>query len=255
MDMPAPSLEGKTLFVTGGNDGIGLVTASLFATLGANVAILGRRQDKNQQALQALKAISPNCLAFTADVLDEQGVKAALTQTAEAFGGLDFAFNNAGVEQQPKPLTAQTDDEYHYLMDINVKGAWLCMKQQIPLLLANGGGCIVNNSSASGITGTPMLPLYSASKHALQGLTKSIALEYASRNIRVNAVCPGAIATDTYHQFVGQDAQLKASIESRFPMQRVGEPQEVARAVLYLCRDATFTTGASLMIDGGRTAQ
>lgn len=255
VDMSDYSVEGKTLFITGGNDGIGLVTAKIFAGLGANVVIVGRREEKNQQALQQLKEISENCLAFTLDVLDETKLKQSLDDTCKQFGGLDYAFNNAGVEQDPKPLILQSDEEYHYVMDVNVKGVWLCMKLQIPLLLANGGGCIVNNSSASGITGTPMLPLYSASKHAVMGLTKSIALEYADQNVRINAVCPGAIATDTYHKFVGQDAQLKEMIEAKFPMKRVGEVEEVARAVLYLCRDATFTTGASLMIDGGRTAQ
>lgn len=253
--MDEQTLKGKTLFVTGGNDGIGLVTASLFAGLGANVAILGRRAEKNQQALAVLQEISPHCLAFTADVLDEEKLQQALAASCEHFGGLDYAFNNAGIEQQPQALTAQSGDEFDRIMGINAKGVWLCMKLQIPLMLAGGGGAIVNNSSASGITGTRKLPIYSASKHAVQGLTKSVALEYADQNIRINAVCPGATATEHYQQFVSKDAQLKASIESMFPMQRVAEPEEVARAVLYLCRDATFTTGASLMIDGGRTAQ
>ncbi len=253
--MDAKTLEGKTLYVTGGNDGIGLVTARLFAELGANVAFIGRRPEKNQQALAQLLEISPNCVAFTADVLDEAALQQSLSETCARFGGLDYAFNNAGIEQSPQPLTAQSSDEFDRIMGINAKGVWLCMKLQIPLMLANGGGAIVNNSSASGITGTRMLPIYSASKHAVQGLTKSVALEYAGQNIRINAVCPGATATDHYAQFVNKDPQFKASIESMFPMQRVAEPEEVAQAVLYLCRDATFTTGASLMIDGGRTAQ
>lgn len=249
------SLKGKTLFVTGGNDGIGLVTAKMFAELGANVAFLGRRADKNQQALEQLHEISPNCIAFTADVLDEEKLKQALEETSNQFGGLDYAFNNAGVEQSPKPLQLQTADEYQYVMDINVKGVWLCMKLEMPLLLENGGGCIVNNASTSGITGTKMLPVYSASKHAVLGLTKSVALEFADQNIRVNAVCPSATATEHYQRFVAQDAQLKADIESMFPMKRIAEVDEVAKAVLYLFRDATFSTGASLIVDGGRTAR
>jgi NAD(P)-dependent dehydrogenase (short-subunit alcohol dehydrogenase family) len=249
------TLEGKTLFVTGGNDGIGLVTAKLFAELGANVAILGRREEQNRQALEALQRISKNCLAFTADVLDETRLSQALDVTSRKFGGLDYAFNNAGVEQTPKPLQSQTADEFQRVMDINVKGVWLCMKLQIPFLLENGGGCIVNNASASGITGTKLLPIYSASKHAVLGLTKSVALEFADQNVRVNAVCPGATATEHYQQFVSQDAQLKTDIENMFPMKRIAEVEEVAKAALYLFRDATFTTGASLMVDGGRTAQ
>lgn len=249
------SVEGKTLFVTGGNDGIGLVTAKLFAELGANVVILGRRDDKNSEALEALQKISPNCIAFTADVLDACKLEQALQSTKDTFGGLDYAFNNAGVEQNPKPLQSQTMDDYHYVMDINVKGVWLCMKLQMPYLLENGGGCIVNNASASGITGTRMMPVYSASKHAVLGLTKSVALEFADQNVRVNAVCPSATATEHYQRFVAQDAQLKADIEAMFPMKRIAEVDEVAKAVLYLFRDATFTTGASLIVDGGRTAQ
>lgn len=249
------SVDGKTLFVTGGNDGIGLVTAKLFAELGANVAILGRRDDKNEEALAALHKISPNCIAFTADVLDESRLKKALDTTNSRFGGLDYAFNNAGIEQNPKPLQSQTMDEYHSIMDVNVKGVWLCMKLQIPLLLENGGGCIVNNASASGITGTKMMPVYSASKHAVLGLTKSVALEFADQNVRVNAVCPSATATEHYQRFVAQDAQLKSDIEAMFPMKRIAEVEEIALAVLYLFRDATFTTGASLIVDGGRTAQ
>jgi NAD(P)-dependent dehydrogenase (short-subunit alcohol dehydrogenase family) len=249
------SLHNKTIFITGGNDGIGFETARLFATLGANVAILGRRAEKNAEALAALRQLSDHCVAYTCDVLDEVSMRAALADCCQRFSGLDYAFNNAGVEQAPMPLTMQDDALYYRVMDINVKGVWLCMKLQIPLLLARGGGAIVNNSSASGITGTKMLPLYSASKHAVQGLTKSVALEYAAQGIRVNSVCPGAIATETYHQFVGQDADLKATIEGSFPMQRVGTADEVARAVLYLCRDATFATGSALMMDGGRTAQ
>ena len=238
-----------------GNDGIGLVTAKLFAELGANVAILGRREEKNCQALEALQRISNNCLAFTADVLDEKRLGQALDATNRKFGGLDYAFNNAGVEQTPKPLQSQTADEFQRVMDINVKGVWLCMKLQIPFLLENGGGSIVNNASASGITGTKLLPIYSASKHAVLGLTKSVALEFADQNVRVNAVCPSATATEHYHRFVAQDAQLKTDIENMFPMKRIAEVEEVAKAVLYLFRDATFTTGASLMIDGGRTAR
>ncbi|MFA4835844.1 MAG: SDR family oxidoreductase, partial [Dehalococcoidia bacterium] len=179
----------------------------------------------------------------------------AVAETFKAFGSLHYAFNNAGVEQVPKPLPDQTEAEYYAVFDVNVKGVWLCMKHEIPYMLKSGGGSIVNNSSASGHTGTMMIPLYSAAKHALLGLTKSIALEYAKQNIRVNAVCPGAIQTGAYEQFVGRDPVMKAAIENAHPMGRVGLSEEVALAVLYLCRDATFTTGSSLMMDGGRTAQ
>jgi NAD(P)-dependent dehydrogenase (short-subunit alcohol dehydrogenase family) len=132
---------------------------------------------------------------------------------------------------------------------------WLCMKHEIPLMLKSGGGAIVNDSSASGLHGTRMLPLYSAAKHAVLGLTKSVALEYAKQGIRVNAVCPGAVSTPGYEKFVARDAAMKAAIENVHPMGRVGRAEEVAAAVMYLCRDATFTTGSWILTDGGRMAQ
>lgn len=245
----------KTIFITGGNDSIGLATALLFSQHGANVAIMGRRAEKNKEAKALIESKGGKCFSFTGDVSCEDDIKNALFQTFEAFGSLHYAFNNAGVEQVPKALTDQTEAEYYSVFDVNVKGVWLCMKHEVPYMLKSGGGCIVNNSSASGLTGTRMIPLYSAAKHAVLGLTKTIALDYAKQNIRVNAVCPGAIATHAWEQFGGRDPVMKAAIESSFPMGRVGLCEEVATAVLYLCRDATFTTGASLLMDGGRTAQ
>ncbi|MDD5095620.1 MAG: glucose 1-dehydrogenase [Dehalococcoidia bacterium] len=248
-------MKGKTIFITGGNDGIGVVTARLFSRHGANVAIMARREEKNKTAREDIEKEGGKCIAYTGDVSKESDVKAALAETFNHFGSLDYAFNNACIEQIPKPLTDQTEEEYYALFDISVKGVWLCMKHEVPYMLKSGGGSIVNNSSASGITGGMRIPLYSAAKHALLGLTKSVALEYAKQNIRVNAVCPGAISTPTYERFVERDPVMKATIENLFPMGRVGTSEEVALAVLYLCRDATFTTGASLVMDGGRTAQ
>ena len=248
-------MKGKTIFITGGNDGIGLETARLFADLGADVAIMGRRADSNAVAKADLEARGARCIAVTGNVAIEADIERALVQTIEAFGRLDFAFNNAGIEQVPRPLTEQTEAEYTALFDVNVKGVWLCMKHQIPLMLRSGGGAIVNDSSASGLHGTKMMPLYSAAKHAVLGLTKSVALEYAKQGIRVNAVCPGAVSTPGYEKFVARDAVLKAAIENVHPMGRVGRAEEVAAAVLYLCRDATFTTGSWILTDGGRMAQ
>ena len=248
-------MKGKTIFITGGNDGIGLATALLFSQHGANVAIMGRRAEKNKAAKARIESKGGKCLAFTGDVSREDDIKNAVAETFKAFGSLHYAFNNAGVEQVPKPLPDQTEAEYYAVFDVNVKGVWLCMKHEIPYMLKSGGGCIVNNSSASGHHGSSMIPLYSAAKHAIIGLTQSVALEYAKQKIRVNAVCPGAISTGAYEQFAGRDPALRAMIEGAHPMGRVGLPDEVAAAVLYLCRDATFTTGSSLMIDGGFTSQ
>lgn len=248
-------MKGKTIFITGGNDGIGLATAQVFAHLGANVAIMGRRAESNQAAKADLESRGANCIAVTGDVAVEADIVRALEQTMAAFGRLDYAFNNAGIEQVPKPLPEQTEADYYSLFDVNVKGVWLCMKHEIPLMLRSGGGAIVNDSSASGLHGTKMMPLYSAAKHAVLGLTKSVALEYAKQGIRVNAVCPGAVTTPGYEKFVARDAVLKAAIENVHPMGRVGRAEEVAAAVLYLCRDATFTTGSWILTDGGRMAQ
>lgn len=216
---------------------------------------MGRRAEKNEHARVEIESQGGKCICLTGDVSKEDDVKNAVAETFAVFGGLHYAFNNAGVEQVPTPLTDQTEAEYYAVFDVNVKGVWLCMQHEIPYMIKSGGGCIVNNSSASGHTGLLMLPLYSATKHALLGLTKSVALEYANQNIRVNAVCPGPIAPPAYEQFMGRDPAMKAAVEKSYPMGRVGSPDEVATAVLYLCRDATFTTGASLLIDGGRTAR
>jgi NAD(P)-dependent dehydrogenase (short-subunit alcohol dehydrogenase family) len=248
-------MHGKTIFITGGNDGIGLATARLFSAQGANVAIMSRRADSNDKARADIEVRGGKCIAITGSVAVEADVERALAETFAAFGRLDYAFNNAGVEQTPKPLTSQTEAEYYAVFDVNVKGVWLCMKHEIPYMFRSGGGAIVNNASASGLHGTRMMPLYSGGKHAVLGLTKSVALEYATQGIRVNAVCPGAIHTRTYEQFVGRDPAMKAAIEGAHPMGRVGRVEEVAAAVLYLCRDATFSTGASLLADGGSTAQ
>jgi NAD(P)-dependent dehydrogenase (short-subunit alcohol dehydrogenase family) len=248
-------MKGKTIFITGGNDGIGLATARMFAQLGANVAIMGRRAQSNESARAELESLGASCLAVAGSVAVEADIQRALELTVKTFGKLDYAFNNAGIEQVPKPLTAQTEDEYHALFDVNVKGVWLCMKHEVALMLQSGGGAIVNDSSASGLHGTRMMPLYSAAKHAVLGLTKSVALEYAKQGIRVNAVCPGAVSTPGYEKFVARDAALKLAIENAHPMGRVGRAEEVAAAVLYLCRDATFSTGSWILTDGGRMAQ
>jgi len=248
-------MNGKTIFITGGNDGIGLATARLFAKNGANVAIMGRRAQRNEVAKAEIEALGVDCVAVTGDVSKEADIQRALEQCMEGLGRLDYAFNNAGIEQVPKALTEQTEDEYDTIFNVNVKGVWLCMKHQIPYMLQSGGGVIVNDSSASGLHGTQMMPLYSATKHAVLGLTKSVALEYATQGIRVNAVCPGAVSTPGYEKFVARDEAMKLAIERAHPMGRVGCSDEVASAVLYLCRDATFTTGSWILTDGGRMAQ
>ena len=171
------------------------------------------------------------------------------------FGRLDCAFNNAGIEQELTPLPDQTEETYDQIMDINVKGSWLSLKHEIPAMLKTGGGAIVNNASVAGLLGFAMAPVYAASKHAVVGLTKAVALEYAKQNLRVNAVAPGAIETRMFHDFA-TSPEVKKMLESAHPIGRIGQPQEVASAVLWLCSaGASFVTGQIVPIDGGYTAQ
>jgi NAD(P)-dependent dehydrogenase (short-subunit alcohol dehydrogenase family) len=246
-------MKKKTIIITGGNAGIGLATALLFARNGVNVAIIGRRAKENGMARAQVEAAGAQCLDFAGDVTDEAFLRASVNQTAETFGGLHYAFNNAGVEQVPTALSDQTIDDYRRIIDVNVMGVWLAMREEIPLIQRSGGGCIVNTASVAGLVGMAGIPLYIAAKHAVLGLTKSVALEYAKHGVRVNAVCPGAVRTDLYDRFTGKNPEMEKAIEGMHPMGRSGTPEEVASAVLYLCRDATWTTGQGVVMDGGFT--
>ena len=243
----------KTILITGGNAGIGLATALRFARSGANVAIVGRRQDANQAAREQVTALGAKCLDFAGDVTDEAFMRRTVTQVAEAFGGLHYAFNNAGVEQVPAPLPEQSVGDYRKIIDVNVMGVWLGMREQIPVILKSGGGCVVNTASVAGLIGMAQIPLYIASKHAVIGLTKAVALEYAKQGVRVNAVCPGAVRTDLYDRFTGKNPQMEQAIEALHPMGRSGTAEEVASAVYWLCSEATWTTGQAIVMDGGFT--
>ena len=244
-------IEGKTIFITGGNSGIGLDTALLFAENGANIAIVGRNADKNKRAVEKISSNGAACLAFAGSVSDEAFIDQALQATVAEFGGLHYAFNNAGTNQPSTPLVEQTNEDYDFIMDVNVRGTWLCMRKQVPHMLASGGGCIVNNASVTGHVAVATFPLYTASKHAVVGLTKAVALELAEQGIRVNCVSPGAVMTELWDEVMagGQDKAIIAA----HPMGRVGHSREISSGVLYLCRDATWTTGQCLCIDGGYT--
>lgn len=246
---------GKVALVTGGNAGIGRATALEFARNGAKVVISGRREKEGNEVVAEIKAAGGEAIFVKTDVSKENEVKALIDQTLATFGRLDFAFNNAGVEQNLTPLPEQTEETYDQIMDINVKGVWLSLKHQIPAMLKTGGGAIVNNSSVAGLVGMGMVPIYVASKHAVVGLTKSAALEYAKQNVRVNAVAPAAVETRMYQDFANTP-QMKQMLNAAHPVGRVGQPEEIASAVLWLCSDrASFVTGQTFPIDGGYTAQ
>lgn len=245
-------MKGKTLFVTGGNVGIGLATALAFAEQGTNVAILARRADKNDQARALIEENGVRCLTFAADANDETALARALAETAATLGGVHYAFNNVGVSQRGAPLTDLTEADYQDQMNGNVKCTYLAMKHEIPVIIASGGGAICNNASASGLSATAYQALYTAAKFAVVGLTKATALELAKLNVRVNVVCPGATTGDMFLRFRDEFPEIAEKALELHPMGRIGKKEEVAQAVLFLCRDATFTTGLALTVDGGR---
>ena len=247
------TFSGKVALVTGGTSGIGKATAIEFARAGAKVVLSGRREKEGAQVVAEIKKLGGDAAFVRADVAKDADVKAMVDFTVDKYGRLDVAFNNAGVEWKGT-LDQATEAEYRRVFDINVWGVLNSMRHEIPVMLKNGGGAIVNTSSIAGHVGLAQVSIYIASKHAVEGLTKSVALEFAKQNIRINAVAPGVIATEMFDRFAG-DA-LRDQIMSIVPVGRVGASEEIAAAVLYLCSDdAKFTIGTSLVVDGAFIAQ
>ncbi|MEG3959546.1 SDR family oxidoreductase [Microcoleus sp. herbarium2] len=250
------TFSGKVAVVTGGTSGIGKAAAIALAQAEANVVVAGRRQAEGEETIRQIQAIGGDAFFVATDVSKEADVQALIEKTMARYGRLDIAFNNAGVDQETTPLPEQTEATYDRIMDINVKGVWLSLKHEIPAMLKNGGGAIVNTTSGLGLVGAVGVPIYVASKHAVEGLTKSVALEYAKQGIRVNAVSPGLIQTEMLDRTVQTNTELMEYFKTTLPMGRIGTPQEVVNAVLWLCSDASsFVTGHSLTVDGGYIAQ
>jgi len=248
-------LSGKVALVTGGTSGIGKTTAIAFARAGAKVVLTGRREKEGAQVVDEIRKLGGDAAFVRADVAKDADVKAMVDFTVGKYGRLNVAFNNAGVEWTG-PLDQATEAEYRRVFDINVWGVLNSMRHEIPVMLKNGGGAIVNNSSVAGHVGLGQVSVYIASKHAVEGLTKSVALEFAKQNIRINAVAPGVIATDMLDRFAGKESEMRDSLTSIIPVGRIGAREEIAAAVLYLSSDdAKFTTGTSLVVDGGYVAQ
>jgi NAD(P)-dependent dehydrogenase (short-subunit alcohol dehydrogenase family) len=245
---------GKVAIVTGAASGIGRATAVAFASAGATVVVADVSEEGNQETARAIEDQGGRVLAVRCDVTNGQDVKAALDRSLDTFGRLDIAFNNAGVEQPVGPAAEVSEQEWDRIVDINLRGVFLCMKHEIPLLLQQGGGAIVNTSSGAGVTAVKGQAAYTAAKHGVVGLTKAAALDYAQANIRINAVCPGIIDTAMMQRFTGDSAEGRQRVIGQEPVGRMGTPEEIAGAVLWLCSDAAaFVVGHALVMDGGQT--
>jgi NAD(P)-dependent dehydrogenase (short-subunit alcohol dehydrogenase family) len=249
------TLNGKVAVVTGGTSGIGRTTAVALAREGAKVVVTGRRAAEGAETVRLIQEAGGEGLFVVADVTKDSDQANLVRETLAAFGRLDIAFVNAGVFAAG-PLTEQSEETYDYLMDINVKGAWLTLKHQIPAMLANGGGSIVVNATAAAMVGLPGTTLYAASKGAVISLARTAAIDYAKQGIRINIVNPGAIATPMAEEGFGNLKAFEEFMAPLHPVGRVGQPEEIAAAVVFLASDAaSFITGQTLNVDGGLTAQ
>lgn len=248
-------LQGRVALVTGGGSGIGRATALALAQSGAKVVIGNRREDRGQETVTMLQEAGGEGVFWKTDVSSSADLQALVQKAVDTFGRLDIAFNNAGVPGEIKPLADQSEENYDLTFDTNVKGVFLGMKYQIQQMLAQGqGGAIVNNISTNGFKNSvPGMALYTASKHALVGLTKAAAMEYAEAGIRVNAVAPGPTRAES---LVAAGEEMMLQLAAALPVKRLGTADEIANAVVWLCSDAaSFVTGHTLVVDGGYLAQ
>src|SRR6202790_3591864 len=243
------------VLVTGALTGIGRATALAFAREGARVVVSGRRDEEGQKGVSEIRKAGAEAEFIRADVRREEDVRNLIDKTVERFGRLDIAVNTAGTEGVPGPITEQTADSYAATFDTNVLGTLLSMKHELRVMVPQNSGSIVNISSTFGHTGAPGASVYSASKHAVEGLTKSAALEVAGTGVRVNVIAPGPIETAMLNRFAKTD-ERKAGMVSNVPLKRAGNPKEIAQVFLFVSSDkASFITGASYLVDGGKSAR
>jgi NAD(P)-dependent dehydrogenase (short-subunit alcohol dehydrogenase family) len=253
--MADQSYAGKAVLVTGGAGGIGRAAALAFARAGARVAVSDVNAAGGEETVGLITRAGGEAIFVKADVSREAEVEALVAKTVAAFGRLDCAFNNAGIEEESKPLADCDEALFDRIMAVNVKGAWLCMKHEIRQMLKQGGGAIVNTASVAGLVGAPLQPVYAASKHAVVGMTRTAAAEYGKAGIRINSVCPGVIRTPMLERALEREPRREKNIVKVHPIGRIGEANEIAGAVLWLGSEAaSFVTGHQLAVDGGLTA-
>ena len=246
--------ERKVAFVTGASSGIGRATALAFARAGASVAAVDIDGGGAAATARQIDELGGRALPLTCDVSSEADVEAAVKATTDEFGRLDAAFNNAGIEQPVAALADITASEFERLVAINLRGVFLCMQSQVPAMLAADGGTIVNTASGAGVVGIAGQAAYCASKFGVVGMTKAAALDYAALGVRVNAVCPGIVETPMMDRFTGGTEEGRARVVAQEPIGRMGSPDEIADAVLWLSSDSSsFVVGHALVVDGGQT--
>jgi len=248
--------DGRVALVTGGAAGIGRATALAFARNGANIVIADLNAADAGDTIHLLDEHGVDAMFVQCDVSKDDDVKHLMSEIMKRFGRLDFAFNNAGIEGEMGSLHSASEDNWFKTIDVNLHGVWRCMREEIPVMLETGSGAIVNCASIAGLRGFAGLAAYVASKHGVVGLSKAAALEYASQGLRINAVCPGVIHTSMIDRVTGGDSAIEKQYISMEPIGRMGDPDEVAAAVIWLCAaEASFVTGIALPVDGGFCAK
>jgi len=249
-------LNQKVAIITGGSSGIGRATGIALAKEGVKVAVAARRAKEGEETVHLIKEAGSDGIFVKTDVTKEDDIRSLVEKTIKAYDRLDYVFNNAGIGETTTPLVEQKSNVFDQIMNVNFKGVWLCMKYEIPQMIRSGGGAIVNMSSGAGVMGFPQKSIYIARKHAVIGLTKSAALEYAKSGIRINAIAPGTVDTDTLKRAAGDNKQFLETLKSMHPIGRIGDPEEIANAVVWLLSDkASFVLGHTLLVDGGMVSR